>query len=793
MWRKKAEVNTREERASGIDKIHLLPLVAANPPSDRNYTLIQTHLVVVVSMATDDASLPSTSAYSDSKILFVSNNLGSSVLRINSISLVSVASYALFACFIRYLASVQNDQDQILKPLREIYSDTQRNQVKILGVEFAIFVVPLLLSVTFLSGTGGAILLNLVLAGLSGYLLYQARRAKGQTGKSHKRKEDGDAHHDESVALLHSAHHSSQTDVNDLRRRVTGSQSVQGSSSLNRMQSPLRRVRSYSESDEEELEEEAVERIDILKQRRRQGQKQRDNLKTMSTMSPEASPMLRVSVESAADQAWNAANTSNHDDTQSPSRSSPAQTGLGLMGLEDDLKTKPRMPTRPQREHDAFLTIYRSHMMLITIVCILAVDFPVFDRVLGKCETWGTSLMDLGVGSFVFSLGVVSASPYLDTAKARRRAVLPTLMKDLKKSAPLFALGLIRVISVKLTSYPEHVTEYGVHWNFFLTLAVIPILKTSIDGVRRIVGGRWSTWGLLVAIVHQCVLTFTPVQGWVLGSTPRIESILSANREGIVSLPGYLSIMLLAIDLGMYILARKDPYQAFRKVKLQQSDSDGDGDDEQEDKSAMEEKPQGHVRRTSDGNIDLRHAVRLEGKRLSQLCAILGSWAFIYWSTYYGSSWVLYLCTTHTRRTITQMTSRRLANLPYVLWVSAFNATFLLSYASVYRWLLYPLKTSQPSGVQQSIPSTNSNSDSPYDHLPLPQSIQQPTTSSLMQLINTHSFALFLICNILTGLINLSIQTMYTNHVLAFIILILYVIGSLAVVFCIGKRRIPFL
>lgn len=39
------------------------------------------------------------------------------------------------------------------------------------------------------------------------------------------------------------------------------------------------------------------------------------------------------------------------------------------------------------------LTTYRAHMMLMTILSILAVDFPVFPRALAKCETYGVSLV----------------------------------------------------------------------------------------------------------------------------------------------------------------------------------------------------------------------------------------------------------------------------------------------------------------------------------------------------------------------------------------------------------------
>jgi hypothetical protein len=39
------------------------------------------------------------------------------------------------------------------------------------------------------------------------------------------------------------------------------------------------------------------------------------------------------------------------------------------------------------------LTTYRAHMMLMTILSILAVDFPIFPRTLAKCETYGVSLV----------------------------------------------------------------------------------------------------------------------------------------------------------------------------------------------------------------------------------------------------------------------------------------------------------------------------------------------------------------------------------------------------------------
>jgi len=43
----------------------------------------------------------------------------------------------------------------------------------------------------------------------------------------------------------------------------------------------------------------------------------------------------------------------------------------------------------------------------------------------------------------------------------------------------------------------EHLTEYGVHWNFFFTLGCLPVLGIAISPLREYIG--WTPLALLLA------------------------------------------------------------------------------------------------------------------------------------------------------------------------------------------------------------------------------------------------------------------------------------------------------
>lgn len=217
-----------------------------------------------------------------------------------------------------------------------------------------------------------------------------------------------------------------------------------------------------------------------------------------------------------------------------------------------------RFGSPPDLEHRihsirSFLTSYRVSTMLITCFCILAVDFRIFPRENAKTETYGTGLMDLGVGSFVFTNAIVS--------RQARNIQSMNWKSVLKSTGPLILLGFGRIVSTTGVDYQVHVGEYGVHWNFFFTLAAVSIL-TSIINIRPKYCG---ILGSVILIGYQSWL----IRGLnvYLLSNERGTDIISQNKEGIFSIFGYWGLYLVGVQLGHYIFFGNNSQSASRSNK----------------------------------------------------------------------------------------------------------------------------------------------------------------------------------------------------------------------------------
>ena len=93
-----------------------------------------------------------------------------------------------------------------------------------------------------------------------------------------------------------------------------------------------------------------------------------------------------------------------------------------------------------------FITNFKALTSLLTINCILGVDFLPFPRELAKTEAYGISLMDLGVGAIIFSMGLTGT-----------RFFTQSFVTVLRSSILVGLIGIIRTAVVKLVDY--HVTR----------------------------------------------------------------------------------------------------------------------------------------------------------------------------------------------------------------------------------------------------------------------------------------------------------------------------------------------
>ena len=183
-----------------------------------------------------------------------------------------------------------------------------------------------------------------------------------------------------------------------------------------------------------------------------------------------------------------------------------------------------------------FMSVFRSTMMLCTVTCILAVDFHVFPRRLAKTETFGTGLMDIGVGAFVVANGMVAS-------KAQRK--VPGA-KVLRKVIPLVALGVLRLFTLKSIDYQEHVSEYGKHWNFFFTMAAV---ITGSWTLQRLLPSlfveRPGLAGIALYGAYELLLSQHGIEDYVLMEHSKLghkASLLAQNKEGVTSSVGFLAL-----------------------------------------------------------------------------------------------------------------------------------------------------------------------------------------------------------------------------------------------------------
>uniref|UniRef100_A0A8D2PH12 Phosphatidylinositol-glycan biosynthesis class W protein n=1 Tax=Zosterops lateralis melanops TaxID=1220523 RepID=A0A8D2PH12_ZOSLA len=337
------------------------------------------------------------------------------------------------------------------------------------------------------------------------------------------------------------------------------------------------------------------------------------------------------------------------------------------------------------------ITVFRVYVNVLTSISILAVDFPQYPRRYAKAETYGTGVMDLGVGAFIFGNALVC--PEVRQRPHTAQPKFSSLGRQVFSVWPLISLGVGRLLSVKSIEYHEHTSEYGVHWNFFFTLALLLLSTTSLK----------------TFILH--------------GSDGRDSRLgfLDANREGLLSLFGYLAIYLASVQVGLWLLQPRSSVRSWLGA--------------------------------------------LRGLAL----ALVALWV------------LLQLC-----QACTEPVSRRMANLSFCTWVLAhcllLLAFFLLTDLALVFTKLLVKGASVPCCWELVQPPEGREKHG----VEARHRLSQPC---LISAINKNQLLFFLLANVMTGAVNILIDTIHSRAAFTLCILHLYMFLNCLIMYILHGRN----
>ncbi|XP_063410091.1 phosphatidylinositol-glycan biosynthesis class W protein-like [Mytilus trossulus] len=350
-----------------------------------------------------------------------------------------------------------------------------------------------------------------------------------------------------------------------------------------------------------------------------------------------------------------------------------------------------------------FISNFKAYTLIGTVISILAVDFTVFPRRFCKTETYGTGLMDAGVGLFVVSNAVVSPEAQNKLTQGQNRFY--QVYKSILSSLPLLVLGLARVITTKGVNYQEHATEYGTHWNFFFTLAAVKILASILSFLLPVM--YWKFVVILLCILHQYLLTYRGLSQYIIqgidGQGGR-HGIIDSNREGIISNVGYFIMYLFGVEIGRLVFNKE--------------------------------------RKTVSDYMNLLAVLIVSAAALFTILPYL---------------------------TQIEPISRRFTNVPYVIWMIGICLQLMASYLLIDLIFLFikSLQKKKEKGKKE-----------------------DKVLYSLIDAVNYNGLLYFLIANLLTGLINLSIKTILVPPFYSVVIIVIYMIILSVVSFILYVKNI---
>ncbi|XP_052808580.1 phosphatidylinositol-glycan biosynthesis class W protein-like isoform X2 [Mya arenaria] len=334
--------------------------------------------------------------------------------------------------------------------------------------------------------------------------------------------------------------------------------------------------------------------------------------------------------------------------------------------------------------------------------------FSHISKVFRKCKYMGISLMDTGLGFYLFSHAIVSSEARGLVTQSRRTTILWNAGKE---ASVLLVLGFVRLIINSLFNKTSNVFEYGKHWNFFFTIAVVKFSSTSLLQFTPIFLHKYL--GFIVIFLHQAALSTTAVRsfaskGW-FGDRSR-KGFIDANREGLISTIGFIGFYFIGVNFGRFLMKNRETV----------------------------------------------------GDWLKCLCTLLFV-CCLSWMSLQVSNVLL------------GKPSRRLANLPYAL------SMICIITSGIVQHIIYDIVVACCRPVVQRDTYGDSDPDSKDDIRCL-----------LLEAVNYNGLLFFLVANLLTGLVNLAIDTKLYSSGGAFFVLTVYMFMLSATSLILYKNKISF-
>lgn len=255
----------------------------------------------------------------------------------------------------------------------------------------------------------------------------------------------------------------------------------------------------------------------------------------------------------------------------------------------------------------------------------------------------------------------------------------------------------------------EHHSEYGVHWNFFFTLAYVACMGAFAP--RHGLGAAGGT--LLAGTMHQVLLSQPGVSEWLSTHERDMTSFVDANKEGLVSLGGYSALFYAGSAFASIVQGfTASPPITAPKLTVNKT----------------------YEKASSSTSQDADLSEPAQGGRIA------GVWwwhARLWFAA--ASLWLAaYLCDGYI-----QPLSRRFCNAAYVLWVSAMAAT-QIAFAAL---------STSVTAVATAVPR--------------PRCV-------VAEGLSDNQLVAFLLANVLTGAVNLSMDTIHSSPVFATIVMLVY-------------------